>query len=196
MEFHPAITEKEVTAEFPFTNAGTAPVTIDAVEPGCGCTTARLDKRAYQPGEKGAVSATFHIGERTGMQVKVVRVTIHGVKEPVMLTIAADIPELMKIEPRYLFWRVGDDPAPRFMKLTALPDARLRAVQVFSNNARFTATMQPIHEGSEWLVVVTPSGTGTDAKATLAIEAMADSGTPGAPGTEKSFEAFASITPR
>jgi len=196
VEFHPAITEKAVTAEFPFTNAGTTPVAIDSVNSGCGCTTATLDKLVYQPGEKGKVSATFHIGERTGLQEKVVRVNIHGIKDPIVLTLATYLPELMRIEPRYLFWRVGDDPVPRFMKLTALPEARLLTVHVFSNSDRFKASMQPTHKGGSYLLVVTPTDTATDGKATLAIETMADPGVPGAPAVPKSFEAFASITPR
>jgi hypothetical protein len=190
LEFHPAVADKEVTGEFPFANAGPDPVTIDAVEPGCGCTTATLDKATYLPGEHGRVEATFHIGERTGFQDKVIRVRIRGVKDPVVLTMATYIPELVKLEPRYVFWRVGDSPEPRLIKLTVLPEARLANVHAISTNPKFKTSVQPIHQGSLYLLTVTPLDTSTDTSAVFAIEAMA------APGIPKKFSAFANIVPK
>jgi hypothetical protein len=190
LEFHPALADKEVKAEFPFTNDGSAPVIIDSVVPGCGCTTAALDKMTYQPGGKGLVKATFTIGERTGFQDKVIRVKIHGVQEPVVLTMATYIPELLRIEPRYVFWRAGDPPQPRIIKLTVMPGVKLTVPHVFSVNPRFKATVQTIHEGSFYLLDVTPVDTATDASTVLDIEAMA------APGIAKKFEALANIVPK
>ena len=196
LEFHPAVSDREVKAEFQFTNEGTQPVSIDSVTPGCGCTTTALDKLTYQPGEKGSVKAIFHIGERTGFQDKVIRVNIHGIKDPVVLTMATWIPELMRIEPRYLFWRAGEPPVPRIIKLTVLPAARLARLHVISTNPKFKATIQTLHEGRAYLLVVTPADTVGDASAVFAIEAQAAPAVPNAPGIPKSFQAFAHITPR
>jgi hypothetical protein len=198
LEFHPAVSDRDVTARFPFTNEGTEPVVIDAVETGCGCTTAALAKLTYQPGEKGSVQATFHIGERTGFQDKVIRVRIHGVQDPVVLTMATFIPELLKIEPHYVFWRLGDPPVPRIIKLTVLPDARLDHLHVVSSNPKFTAAIHPLQEGSAYLLVVTPTDTATDVSTVFAIEAMAGPapGVANAPIIPKRFQAFANIIPK
>jgi hypothetical protein len=190
LEFHPALTDQEVKAQFPFTNAGTGPVTIDAVESGCGCTTTTLDKLTYQPGEKGSVQALFHIGERTGFQDKIIRVRIHGVRDPVILSMATFIPELMKIEPRFVFWRVGDPPEPRTIKLTVQPEAKLAHLHVISTNPKFKTTLETLREGSAYRLVVTPTDTATNGSAQLAILALAD------PNIPKRFQALANVIPR
>ena len=56
--------ESQVAHEFAFTNAGPAPVTIDAVRTNCGCTTTQLAQRTYAPGESGSIRAEFAYGSR------------------------------------------------------------------------------------------------------------------------------------
>ncbi len=139
---------------------------------------------------KGLVKATFTVGERTGFQDKVIRVKIHGVQDPVVLTMVTYLPELLRIEPRYVFWRAGDPPQTRLIKLTVMPGVKLTAPHVFSVNPKFKATVQTIHEGSFYLLDVTPTDTATDGSTVLDIEAMA------APGVAKKFEAIANIVPK
>jgi len=189
VELHPSMSDREVKGDFAFINTGNQPVTIDSVEPGCGCTTVALAKPTYQPGERGHVEAIFHIGERTGVQAKPIRVSIHGVKEPVILSLITYIPELLRVEPRDVFWRAGDAPVPRFIKLTASPEARLAELHVLSTNPKFKATLQTIHKGSDYLLVISPVDTSSEATTTLFIEAMAG------PGILKKFQAFANIAP-
>jgi hypothetical protein len=190
LEFHPGLDDKEVKGEFTFTNTGSDPVTIDSVETGCGCTSATLAKTTYQPGEKGSVQVVFNIGERTGFQDKPIRVNIHGAKGPVVLTMAAYIPELMKIEPRYIFWRAGDAPQPRLVKLTVPPGQKISGVHVFSPNSRFKARVQTVREGAAYLVMVTPADTAGEISAKLDIQAMAG------PGNPRTLHLFASIIPK
>ncbi|HEX4084654.1 MAG TPA: DUF1573 domain-containing protein [Chthoniobacteraceae bacterium] len=189
LEFHPALSDKEVKGQFAFANDGNQPVTIDSVETGCGCTSATLAKKTYQPGEKGTIDVVFHIGERTGYQDKPIRVNIHGSKTPVVLTMDTYIPELMKMQPRYVFWRRGDPPRPQWIKLTASPGMKVTAVHAFSPNPKFKASIQTVHEGSFYLLTVTPVDTSGDGATTLAIEALAG------PGNPKTLHAFATITP-
>ena len=190
LEFHPALTDKEVKGEFTFTNDGNQPVIIDSVDTGCGCTSATLARTTYQPGETGTIDVIFHLGERTGFQDKPIRVNIHGAKDPVILTMATYIPELMKIQPRYVFWRQGDPPQPHIIKLTVPPGMKVSTVHAFSPNPKFKATIQTIHEGSFYLLTVTPVDTAGDSTTTLAIEAIAG------PGNPKTLHAFATITPK
>ena len=45
--------------EFRFLNTGDAPLVIEKVHPGCGCTTTTLEQTTYPPGASGTISATF-----------------------------------------------------------------------------------------------------------------------------------------
>jgi hypothetical protein len=74
LDLKPDIGATKVDAVFNYENKGDAPIHIKAVKPSCGCTTAALAKNDVAPGEKGAITATFNIGDRTGVQVKTVTV--------------------------------------------------------------------------------------------------------------------------
>ena len=53
--------------EFPFVNEGLMPVTLKDVHAACGCTTVKLEKNTYLPGERGRVPFRFDFGNRTGL---------------------------------------------------------------------------------------------------------------------------------
>ena len=110
LEFHPTLKETVLTADFTFTNAGNRPVRIEDVKSGCGCTTALPDKKDYAPGEKGHITATFTIGERTGLQKILITVKFAGETPPVPLLLVAHIPVCMTVTPELLYWQIGDAP--------------------------------------------------------------------------------------
>lgn len=72
--FTAAVGDTQVAHSFPFTINGNARITITDIKTSCGCTTAKLDKTTYAPGESGNITATFIIGDRTGEQTKHIRV--------------------------------------------------------------------------------------------------------------------------
>jgi hypothetical protein len=197
LELHPPATAKEAKGEFLFTNEGSKPVTIDSVESGCGCTTAVLEKLTYQPGETGRIQVTFHIGDRTGFQDKVIRVKVHGVKDPIVLSLATHVPEMLRIEPRFVFWRTGDPPEPRMIKLTATPESRLGHLHVISTNPKFKAEIQTLREGSDYRLVVTPEDTAVaGTSSVLAILALPEPAMPNSAPMPKRFQVFANIVPK
>ncbi|GAB4331409.1 MAG: DUF1573 domain-containing protein [Flammeovirgaceae bacterium] len=49
-----------VTAEFTFTNSGTAPIILSEVKPSCGCTAADYSKEPIAPGKTGYIKATYN----------------------------------------------------------------------------------------------------------------------------------------
>ncbi len=57
-------------AHFKFKNTGAEPVKIISVRPSCGSTTAALAKNVVPPNERGEITATFTIGDRSGVQTK------------------------------------------------------------------------------------------------------------------------------
>src|SRR5688572_5471579 len=54
----PAPGAKTVEFAFPFTNQGTAPVTITDIQVGCNCVAAQLEKKTFAPGERGVIPVT------------------------------------------------------------------------------------------------------------------------------------------
>ena len=124
-----SIADDKAEVAFRFTNTGDLPVTIESVRTSCGCTTAKLDKHIYQPGETGEVTAVFAFGDRTGAQHK--RITVKSSEpapgsspgsnsaegdssesEPVVhedyLYLKVTIPEPVKVRPRIVYRRPGE----------------------------------------------------------------------------------------
>lgn len=187
LEFHPAAGDTEVKAEFNFSNTGKTAVTIESIKPGCDCTTAALDKKTYQPGEKGRITATFIIGERRGIQDKPIRVTIQGDQEPAVLSMVTHIPDPVKLSPSFVFWRIGEESQAKAIEVTLPPESKMRVTKVTSSDPKMTAKLETVQEGAAYKVVVTPSDTSAPVAAILWIECTSPSGVP------KSFTAYAHI---
>src|SRR3954468_5493775 len=74
-DFQATPDKPSVEARFAFKNTGATPVTITSLKTTCGCTTARLDKRTYQPGEQGEIVAVYKFPFQKGALRKLVLVT-------------------------------------------------------------------------------------------------------------------------
>ncbi len=179
--------EKTVRAEFGFTNVSKQPVVIDSVKPGCGCTTAALDKKVYQPGEKGQIDAIFTPGSRKGTQAKAIAVKIKGEPEPVTLTLVARIGDAVQLDPPLVFWRTGEEPRPKTIRVRVPSEAGLKIVGVSSNNPLFTAKVSTVKEGAEYQLSVAPSATGEKQTAVLKLQGVTRS------GENKDFQAYAQV---
>jgi hypothetical protein len=177
--------EKTIRAEFGFENTSHAPVVIDSVKPSCGCTTAALDKKVYQPGEHGKITAILTPGSQKGLQVKGIRVAIRGEKEPVILTIAARVGPAIQIDPPLVFWRTGDAPNAKVLRITVPPETGMRVTRVTSNDSRMEAALEPDKGGCR--IVVTPKNTARPVTAILTLQAVTRA------GEAKAFQAYAQV---
>src|SRR6266568_5651165 len=94
VELHPAVGDEEAIGHFKYQNTGDKPVRFKSVRSSCGCTAAQSQKEQVLPGEKGEITATFKIGDRTGTQVKTVTVqTDDPTNVTTVLTLKAVIPQ-------------------------------------------------------------------------------------------------------
>ncbi len=101
---------ERIERSFAFMNQSERMLTIRSVKSSCGCTTTKLDKTAYAPGESGQIGVTFTLGDRKGPQVKKVVVRTDDPQTPVTtLTLNVEIPKLVEFSPRLLLWR-ADEP--------------------------------------------------------------------------------------
>ncbi len=55
-----------VSATIDFENIGSEQLTISDIKTSCGCTAAKLEKKQYQPGEKGQVQVTLKTAKLQG----------------------------------------------------------------------------------------------------------------------------------
>lgn len=168
--FVPKLLDTQVVAKYRFTNAGTVPVTINDVRTSCGCTTAALKKKEYAPGESGEIEAKFEIGGRTGHQEKSIFViTSPGSAQPTVLRLKVDIPEVVKIEPQFVMWRLGEQPEPKTIRIAVPDGVPAKIVSVEADNQAVKLELHQIRPGKELEVEVTPPGTTEPAGATLLI---------------------------
>jgi len=185
IELQPGPAEKTARADFVFTNVGKQPVIIDSVKPSCGCTTAGLEKKVYQPGEKGHITAVFTLGSRKGDQAKSIRVDVRGESSATVLTLVTHIGEPVKLEPSLVFWRAGE--APRAKTIHVKLPAGTRLTRVSSSDPKFAATLEPVGEKAEYKITVTPEGTAQKATAVLNLQGVTRSNEP------RTFQAYAQV---
>ncbi len=74
VDFGEVASGKIVDIVFEFENAGDDVLLIKNVIPSCGCTTAALTKKEYQPGEKGTIVSKFNTSGYNGKVIKTITV--------------------------------------------------------------------------------------------------------------------------
>jgi Protein of unknown function (DUF1573) len=164
-------TDQFVVAKYRFTNTGNYPVTILEVQPSCGCTTVQLAKKQYAPGESGELAARFDFAGHTGHQEKsIVVLTKDTINKPITLRLLVSIPEAVAVEPEFLFWRVGDEPEPKLIRVAVADGFPAKIVSIKSNSSAIRVDLEEITPGKEVKVTVTPRNRGQPAAATLIIK--------------------------
>jgi hypothetical protein len=168
--FAPHPGEKELTANYRFTNTGSSSVTITDVHTSCGCTTAKLAKKEYAPGESGEIEAKFNFAGHVGHQEKWIFVTTNlAPNDPTLLTLAVTIPLEVVIEPEFVMWRLGDPLESKTMRVVVPDGIPAKIVAVQTDNPAMEVGLKEVQAGKEWDVKVTPTNTSQPVKATLSI---------------------------
>lgn len=72
-----------VSHEFEFTNTGTEPLIITAVQASCGCTVASYTQDPIAPGEKGHILSTYNAA-KAGIFQKTLTVQSNAAENPVL----------------------------------------------------------------------------------------------------------------
>ena len=149
---------KSAEAVFRFENIGGEPVTITEIKSSCGCTTAALDKKTYEPGESGEIVASLNVGSRQGMQRKSIRVkTDDG--ETTTLMMRTLIPTVLDIKPGFVFWKQGEDPDMKSidLKVGSGIDEAVKIVSVTPDNEAVQGQLEEIGQGHFRLNLFTTS---------------------------------------
>jgi hypothetical protein len=168
-EFHRNPADGHLETTFAFQNAGQGTVTIKSIRTSCGCTTARLDKKMFAPGERGELTAKFNFGDRKGVHRKMITVkTDDGQQQE--LNFVVNIHEALTVAPALVFWKVGQPAEPRTVQLTAEAGSSVRVKSVTSSNPRLTATLQTVKPGEQYVISVKPADTAQKEAAQLTVQ--------------------------
>ena len=170
IELHPTATDKQAVGHFKYQNTGDKPVKFKSVRTSCGCTVAQTQKEEVPPGEKGEITATFNIGERTGTQVKTVTVeTDDPANVTTVLTLKAVIPQQLEITPTFVFWGQGEAPKPKSIVVRAAKDFPVKHLKVTSSSPDFQAKVEETGNG-QFKINVQPQETNKQTASTLTIQ--------------------------
>jgi hypothetical protein len=157
VELHPSVTDANAVAHFKYENAGTNKIHINSVQTSCGCTVASLKSNDVAPGEKGEIVATLNIGNRVGKQHKTVTVMTDDPAHPqTVLTLNAEIPTLLEVQPMFVFWKQDEPLKPKVITVKAGKDSPVTKVAVTSSDPEITTKVEPGEDGKEWKINVLP----------------------------------------
>src|SRR5881398_3327747 len=170
VELHPARGDKQAIGYFKYQNTGKTPVHFKSVHASCGCTAAQSQKDQVGPGEKGEITATFNIGDRTGTQVKTVTVeTDEAANQKTVLTLKTIIPQQLELNPTFVFWKQGDKPEPKTITVKAGKEFTVKHIKVTSSSPDFQTKVEEKGNG-EFQIDVQPQETKNLIASTLTIQ--------------------------
>lgn len=170
VELHPGPTDKQAIGTFAFENKTDKPVRILSVHTSCGCTTAGKTKDVVAPGEKSEITATFNIGDRTGVQQKQITVQTDDPKQPTtVLTLKAVIASPLELQPTFVFWQQGEEAKPKTIVAKTTKEVPVKHIDVTSSSTDFQTSVENAANG-EFRIKVQPKETTRTVAATLTIK--------------------------
>ncbi len=170
VEVHPSVTDANAVAHFKYENTGSKIVHISSVQTSCGCTVATLKTNDVAPGDKGDITATLNIGNRTGTQTKAITVNSDDAKHPqIVLTLRAVIPTLLEVQPIFVFWKQDEEMKPKVITAKAPKDSPVKSITVTSSDPDITTKVEPGEGAKEWKISVVPKDKAKLHNATLTI---------------------------
>jgi uncharacterized protein DUF1573 len=176
LELKPAIGDETAVGHFKYQNKGDKPVAIKSVTTSCGCTAASA-KQSADPGEKGEVTATFKIGDRTGLQQKAINVVTDDPTNPTTaLMLKVTIPTLLELQPTFVYWQSGEEPKAKTIVAKAGAGVAIKSLDVVSSLPDFATKVEPGKTKGEFLINIEPKQTTQAIAATLTIKPVLEKG--------------------
>lgn len=171
--FNPDPSVTEVEGIYTFKNVSDYPITIKNIKTSCGCTTARLGKKTYHPGETGEIKAYFDLGGRQGLQQKTIRVTTDDSNNPeLILTLEVHIPEILIFSSRFVAWERGEPADPKTITLTAAESVEaINITEVICPDGAFELEFKVIEPGKQYQIKVMPVSVDDSRNALIEIKA-------------------------
>lgn len=158
----------EVSGVFRFQNTGREDVTIRKVRTSCGCTSAKLEKMTYAPGEKGEIATTFRFGFAKGKLRKLLSVELADATEiPLEIHTLVLVP--ISAKPTLVFWRQGSEAGTKRVSIGLQPNLPMRVDSVVSDNPAFETKLTEEGDG-RYALEVTPHSTSEKSSGQITIK--------------------------
>lgn len=168
----------QVDSSFPFSfyfiNNSSKPIKILNISTNCSCTKAEADKEIYQPNEKGKITGTFEIGDRTGFQSKKIFIETDDKTNPkIVLNLNLTIPVLAEFRPKMLLWRKGANLETKILHIDTGREYGVRIQKVSCNNKNFKIDFTPQRENTDSCEVkITPLSLNETSKSEVELECI------------------------
>ena len=175
--------------KFSFTNKGKTAVNIIKVESSCGCTTTELTQRHYEPGQSGEIVTRYTLGNHIGIQRKTFAVHCSDQEDPEILTLVADIPEMIRITPAFVTWSKNEAATPKKFVLETTEGVKIDDIDMKSSNPAMEARMDTAAKGHRYEITVTPAATDHFVFATLIFDCRLNK------DLARTFRAYATVKP-
>lgn len=170
------IDDAQGIARFPFKNSGKYPVQIFNVETSCPCTTAQSDKTLYNPGDSGFITATYGVGFANGIQDEKIKVTTDDkANSPVPLTMKVVLPEVLKLDPPAVSWKVGEVPSPKTILVDVVTEHEINVTTAMclpkrhQHSVLFNTKLQTLVPHKQYLVTIIPESTASPTEGVISI---------------------------
>lgn len=171
--------DKQAVGHFKYQNVGQTPVHIRSADTSCGCTVARSQKNDVAPGEKGEITATFNIGDRTGLQQKSITVKTDEPRNPVtVLTLKTLIGQALTIKPTFVYWQIGEELKPKTIVAQFNKNMPATTLDVASSSPEFLHKVERGPAPGEYRINVQPRQATKPLTATLTIKTGYPAGAP------------------
>jgi hypothetical protein len=148
--------EDSLVVEFPFVNNTANEQTISSIQSYCSCMEVKATSQKIAAGGKGVLRATLDIKNLHSIVSKTAEVHLAGSSKPQYITVKANIPELVTIEPRSLQWSFTEPRAAKTVRVTMKHDTPIQLLSVKSLNNAFTCEKRTVEEGKIYEITVTP----------------------------------------
>jgi hypothetical protein len=181
-------TAPTLEGRFHFVNSGAKPVDIIRVTTSCGCTSANLGQRHFEPGKGGDIVITYTRGSRTGTQTNLIAVQT-GDPQPIMLTLVVHIPEVVRLDPAFVTWTHNEAKTPKTIRLKLVVPGKITALDVQSSDPAIDAEAWVAVPGQEYRLVVSPRDVRHFLRAVLTITCELDG------KDKKTFTSYATVQP-
>jgi rhodanese-related sulfurtransferase len=156
-EFQADFGDERIIADYEFANTGQKSVEITSVSTSCGCTTVKLDKVIYEPGEKGKITAIFNFNDRIGLQSELIKVeTMEPEEQTIFLELRVMIPESLQIKPRFLYWNADEKIHSKSIELSIPADSNTQILGVETDTDSFHVQMNMDESSGNFIIQVNP----------------------------------------
>jgi len=173
-EIEVGVDDKTVVAEFNFKNETDQVVEIARADGGCTCIEAGIKGGlTYKPGQSGLIRFSYQIADVVGTVEKPLHVFLKGDSESnpsITLKIRVKVPELVILEPKSLFWNVGEEATPKTVTITMKDAKPIKVTSMSGADTRFKQELKTIEEGKKYEMVVTPASTNNVAMGVVHLE--------------------------